>query len=109
LPTSSVSVENLVPKSSGFLPATAQPVFAYMTNETSAVICFLAKDKMVKFLVPLPDRSDKRGVTFSEARWAIALGLFPTWLALDFAIWHDVPHAGLGSKRPGKLRTGPGY
>jgi hypothetical protein len=34
--------------------------FAYMTNETSAVICFVAKGKMVKFLLPLPDRSDKR-------------------------------------------------
>ena len=31
-----------------------------MTNETSAVIRFVAKGKMVKFLLPLPDRNDKR-------------------------------------------------
>ena len=34
--------------------------FAYMTNERSAVICFVAKGKMVKFLLPLPDRNDRR-------------------------------------------------
>lgn len=34
--------------------------FAYMSNEKAAVICFVAKSKMVKFLLPLPDRNDKR-------------------------------------------------
>ena len=34
--------------------------FGYMTNETSAVICFLAKGKMVELQLPLPDRNNKR-------------------------------------------------
>jgi hypothetical protein len=41
--------------------------FAYMTNETSAVICFVAEGRMVKFLLPLPDRNDKR-VWFTAVR-----------------------------------------
>jgi hypothetical protein len=34
--------------------------FGYMTEPNRAVICFVAKNKGVKFVLPLPDRSEKR-------------------------------------------------
>ena len=71
--------------------------FAYMSTPTAAVICFLAKGKMVRFLLPLPDRSDKRGRHFLSR---------PDLAGPGFCDWHDVPHARAGVQKAGKLRTG---
>lgn len=33
--------------------------FAYMSNERAAIVCFVARGKMVKFYLPLPDRNSE--------------------------------------------------
>jgi hypothetical protein len=55
----SVSVEKSRTEIESILQRYGASQFAYMTSEKAAVICFVAHNKMVKFLLPLPDRKEK--------------------------------------------------
>lgn len=56
--TTEVSVEKTRAEIERILQRYGANRFAYMCDERTAVICFQAKGKMVKFLLPLPDRND---------------------------------------------------